>query len=68
MKNIKIDNGSAFLFPVMMMMLMLFFMTTVTDSLAQVPDAFTVIHSRKSVRNFTEQAVGILRTGIILRF
>jgi len=57
MKKNKIDNGSAFLFPVMMM-LMLFFMTTVTDSLAQVPDAFTVIHSRKSVRNFTGQAVG----------
>jgi nitroreductase len=45
-------------------------MTVVTDSYAQVPDAFAVIHSRKSVRNFTGQAVSknvldkILRAGM----
>ena len=69
MKKIKIDNGSAFLSP-MLTMLVLFFMTAVTDSFAQVPDTFTVIHSRKSVRNFTGQAVSkevldkILRAGM----
>ena len=69
MGKIKTDGGVAFLFP-MLMVLMLFFMTVVTDSFAQVPDALTVIQSRKSVRNFTGQAVSkelldkILRAGM----
>jgi nitroreductase len=69
MEKMKIDSGVAFLHP-MLMVLMLFFMTVVTDSFAQVPDALTVIQSRKSVRNFTGQAVSkelldkILRAGM----
>lgn len=56
MKKIKIESGAALL-PVMLMVLMLFFITVVTESFAQVPDALTVIHSRKSVRHFTGQEV-----------
>lgn len=69
MEEIRHDTGVAFLCPILMM-LMLSFMIAVTDSLAQVPDAFTVIHSRKSVRNFTGQTVSkdvldkILRAGM----
>ena len=69
METIKIDNVAAFLSP-MRVVLMLFIMTVVTDSFAQVPDAFTVIHSRKSVRSFTGQDVSkdvldkILRAGM----
>jgi nitroreductase len=69
MEEIRHDSGTAFLCQ-MLMVLMLFFMTVVTDSFAQGPDALSVIHSRKSVRNFTGQEVTkevldkILRAGM----
>lgn len=65
MKNVKICVG---------VLVVMVFMLIAADSLAQMsakaPDALTVIHSRKSVRNFTGQPVSredldkILRAGM----
>lgn len=56
MGNINPERKSSFLSPILMMSMLSIF-TVMTDSFAQVPDALTVIHSRKSVRNFTGQDV-----------
>jgi nitroreductase len=82
MEKTQIDNSAAFSHPllivgagivkktVFMSMLALFLVIVVTDSSAQVPDALSVIHSRKSVRSFTGQDVSkealdkILRAGM----
>jgi nitroreductase len=69
MGKIRIDNNAAFPFPtptpgakvmaktVIASVLMLFSVIVVGSSFAEVPDALSVIHSRKSVRHFTGQDV-----------
>jgi nitroreductase len=82
METTRIDNSAAFLHSlltvgagivkntIVVSMLALFLVIVVTDSFAQVPDALSVIHSRKSVRSFTGQDVSkealdkILRAGM----
>jgi nitroreductase len=63
----KIDRGTAFL---SLLLMVLPIMVVVSESFAQAPDMFAVIHSRKSVRHFTGQEVSkellekILRAGM----
>ncbi len=56
MEHINSERKSSLLFPILLVS-MLSLLIVITDAFAQVPDTLTVIHSRKSVRNFTGQEV-----------
>ena len=56
MEKINRERELSLLFPLLVILILSLF-TVISDSFAQVPDALTIIHSRKSVRNFTGQEV-----------
>ena len=56
MDKINRERELSLLF-LLFVILILSLFTVISDSFAQVPDALTIIHSRKSVRNFTGQDV-----------
>ena len=56
MEKINRERELSLLFPLLVILILSLF-TVISDSFAQVPDALTIIHSRKSVRNFTGQDV-----------